>query len=74
MLYKKKYGGGLKMHLDDKFNWFFKKYIKNSKKDIFLILCLIIVGIAISSIGPFLYGQMIDNISQKNIYSLIKKR
>ena len=58
------------MHLDDKFNWFFKKYIKNSKKDIFLILCLIIVGIAISSIGPFLYGQMIDNISQKNIYSL----
>lgn len=58
------------MYLDDKFNWFFKKYIKNSKKDIFLILCLIIVGIAISSIGPFLYGQMIDNISHKNIYNL----
>ena len=69
MLYKKKYGR-LRMYLDDKFNWFFKKYIKNSKKDIFLILCLIIVGIAISSIGPFLYGQMIDNISHKNIYNL----
>lgn len=44
-----------------------KNYFINRKKSILILLVIIILGIVLSSITPYLYGVILDNVVQGNV-------
>ena len=50
----------------------YQKYFKQNKKGLVLLILTIGIGAIISGINPYIYGKIVDSISEKDIYSLKK--
>lgn len=42
----------------------FYRYLKNEKKYIILLVCIIGIGVGINGINPYIYGNIIDSITE----------
>ena len=48
----------------------YQRYFKKNKNGLSLLILTIGIGTIVSGINPYIYGKIIDSISEKNIYSL----
>ena len=48
------------------------KYFKKNRKGLLLLILIIGMGTIVSGINPYVYGKIVDSISDKNVYSLKK--
>lgn len=48
------------------------KYFKKNRKGFLLLILIIGMGTIVSGINPYVYGKIVDSISDKNVYSLKK--
>lgn len=46
------------------------KYFKKNRKGLLLLILIIGMGTIVSGINPYVYGKIVDSISDKNVYSL----
>ena len=50
----------------------YRKYFKKNRKGVMLLILTIGIGTVVSGINPYIYGKIVDSISEKNTFFLKK--
>ena len=50
----------------------YRKYFKKNRKGDMLLILTIGIGTVVSGINPYIYGKIVDSISEKNTFFLKK--